>query len=76
MIAPKLTKLLIWKTKRQADAANDTGPALEQHCCDVLRRPYSQSRALQCLRVYALEDYVCVCACVVLSDVVCHSSAM
>ena len=53
-------------TRRQADTANDA-LALEQHCTDVSRRPYSQPRALQCLRMYALKDNVCVCACVVLS---------
>ena len=37
----------------QTDAAIDEdGPALKQHCNNVSRRPYSQSRALQCLRVY------------------------
>ena len=43
------------------DAANDDGgPALEQHCPDVSRRPYSQPRA-----VYTREDNVCVSVCVV-----------
>ena len=40
-------------TRRQTDAAiDDDGPALQQHCNNVSRRPYSQSRALQSLRVY------------------------
>ena len=85
MIAPKLSKLWIWKmrqgiasrginvngahaaTRRQADGDAANVPALEQHCTDVSRRPYSQPRALQCLRMYALEDNVCVCTCVMLS---------
>ena len=57
MIAPQLAKLFIWNwvrpTRRQTDAAIDYGgPALEQHCDNVSRRPYSQPRALQCLSMY------------------------
>ena len=58
MIAPKIAELLILKMRQGSavyhpDAAiDDDGPALKQHRNNVSRRPYSQSRALQSLRVY------------------------
>ena len=75
MIAPKLAKLLIWKMRqvkqssswgidvnavRQTDAAIDVdGPALEQHCTNVSRRPYSQPRALrECIQVKIISVLV------------------
>ena len=59
--------------RRQTDAAiDDDGPALEQHCTNVSRRPYSQPRALQCLRAYTREDNIC--ASVVVVGIVCLTS--
>ena len=61
--------------RRQADAGiDDGGPALEQHCTNISRRPYSQLRALQCLRVYTREDNICASACVV--RIVCLTSLL
>ena len=51
--------------RRQGDAGiDDSGPALEQHCTNVSRRPYSQPCTLQCLRLYTSEDNICASACV------------
>ena len=59
--------------RRQADAViDDDGPALEQHCTNVSRGTYSQPRALQCLRVYTREDYICASAGVI--RIVCLTS--
>ena len=63
------------RTRRQTDAnIDDGGPALAQHCTNVLRRPYSQPRALQCRRVYTPEDNVCASACDV--RIVCLTSIL
>ena len=49
--------------RHQGDAGIENGgPALEQHCTIVSRRPYSQPRALQCLRVYTRGDNICASA--------------